>query len=150
MLPKNFNQYKKTQVTTASKETVLLMLFEGAIKFMKKAKTAIEASNIPEKGQNILKAHDIVSELLATLNHEVNPQLANQLESLYNFVTDELVRANIHNKTEHLDAAIKIMTILKEGWDQAINSMNPGAKTNETKESAAEEPAPNKALRKNA
>jgi len=127
--PKNMQAYKKTSITTASKETVLLMLFEGCLKFLHKAKDAMLEKRIAEKGQLILKAHDIVTELIASLDYKANKDLAEQLESLYNFVTDELVRANIQNKPEHLDAAIKVMTILKEGWENAVKELTKKSPT---------------------
>jgi flagellar protein FliS len=66
-----YQKYKTTSVTSASKEKILLMLYEGAIKFTKRAIIACEEKNIAERGMNIGKAFDIIMELNNTLDHKV-------------------------------------------------------------------------------
>ncbi|MEK6627331.1 MAG: flagellar export chaperone FliS, partial [Bdellovibrionota bacterium] len=62
------NKYKKTSVLSASREQILLMLYEGAIKFTKLAIQAAEQKKIADRGHNILRAFDIIVELNATLD----------------------------------------------------------------------------------
>jgi flagellar protein FliS len=120
-----FQEYQKTQVTTAGKPKVLLMLYEGCIRFMKLAKARMEEGKIAEKGRYISKAIDIVSELMNTLDHKVGGQLSQDLESLYMFMIDKLIDANIHNRPEDLEVVIDLMSNLYVAWSDVINNPRP-------------------------
>jgi flagellar protein FliS len=121
--PKAYQKYKQTSVTSASREKLLLMLYEGAIKFVKKAILACETNNIGDRGYNIGRAFDIIMELNNTLNFEVGGELAKNLERLYTFMTDELTKANATGKVEHLHTVLKLLDTLYEGWVQAVDSL---------------------------
>lgn len=122
--PKNgYNKYKTTSVQSASKEKILLMLYEAAIKHMKQAVVALENKKLADKGLSIGKAYDIVMELMNTLDHKVGGEIAKNLENLYIFVTDELTKANMNNSIENLQSAIKVMETLYTGWQQAIEKL---------------------------
>ena len=71
-----YSQYQKTQVTTASRGKILLMLYEGAIRFTRQAHTAMGQNKVAEKGKYISKATAILSELMATLDFKSGGQLA--------------------------------------------------------------------------
>ena len=116
----SYNKYKKTAVESASREKLLLMLYEGAIKFTKKAIIAAEENDIPTRCENITKAYDIVLELMNTLDFKVGGEVAENLEQLYMFITDELTRANITGKPDHLKNVLKILETLYDGWKEAV------------------------------
>jgi flagellar protein FliS len=120
-----YKAYQKTQVTTASPEKILLMLYEGAIKFVKIAQVRMKEKNIAEKGKYISKTLAIISELMNTLDHKVGGQLASDLENLYIFMMDKLVEANLHNRTEDLEAVEKLLIILHEAWKDVVNNPRP-------------------------
>ncbi|MBS1983864.1 MAG: flagellar export chaperone FliS [Bdellovibrionales bacterium] len=115
--------YKQTAIKTATPEQVLLMLYEGAIKAAKLAKTHIEKPNVAEKCKQITKVHDIVVELNTSLDHSKSPEVATQLASLYEFCTTQLLKANMNNDTAALDSVIKILTTLYEGWVAAVEEV---------------------------
>lgn len=117
-----YKAYQKTQVTTARPEKVLLMLYEGAIKFVRLAQARMRDNNVPEKGKYISKALSIISELQNTLDHNAGGQLAIDLENLYMFMMDKLIEANMYNKSEDLDAVERLLTILYSGWEDVINN----------------------------
>ena len=119
----SYNKYKKTAVQSASPEKLLLMLYEGAIKFTKRAMIALESENIQERCDNITRAHDIVLELMNTLDFKVGGTVAENLEQLYMFITDELMRANLTGKKVHLETVLKILETLYDGWEQAIKEL---------------------------
>src|SRR4051794_1009806 len=102
-------KYKQTQVQSASRKTLLLMMYEGAIRFTKKAITACEEKNISEKGLNVGRAYDVVMELNNTLDHKVGGNIARDLEQLYMFVTDSLTQGNVTGDPSHLRAAVKVL-----------------------------------------
>lgn len=116
----SYNKYKKTAIESASREKLLLMLYEGAIKFIKRAIIAAEAKDIPTRCENIARAYDIVLELMNTLDFKVGGEVAKNLEQLYMFITEELTRANITGKVDHLNNVLKILETLYEGWQEAV------------------------------
>lgn len=115
--------YKKTSVNTASKEQVLLMLYQAAIKNCKKAMEAIEENKIPQKGEYIGKLQDIIIELMNSLDHEVGGDISKELESLYDFIIHQTTQANINFDKEPLKGVLNILNTLYDGWDKAIKSL---------------------------
>ena len=87
--------YKKTSIHTASKEQILLMLYQTAIKYCKKAIEAIEQKKIAEKGEHIARLQDIIIELNNSLDFEVGGDIAKELSSLYDFCLFSSTQANI-------------------------------------------------------
>ncbi len=118
-----YQKYKKTSVESASKEKLLLLLYEGAIRYVKKAIMAIESKNIAERGMNVGYAYDVIMELNNTLNHEVGGELAKSLEQLYMFMTDQLIKANIAADKEKLQGVLRVLETLYDGWVQAIEKL---------------------------
>lgn len=116
-----FNKYKQTAVLSASKERILLMLYEGAIRFTRQAKEALLENRIADKGQFILKAYDIVAELQASLDHNVGGDLPKQLDQLYTYLLEQYSQANMQNDAARLDSCIKVLENLYEGWKQIID-----------------------------
>ncbi len=118
------NKYKQTSVTTASRGQVLLMLYEGCIKFTKLAIEAINRKNLADKGVNILKVQDIINELTLTLDHKVGGDISKELERLYNYIVEQLTEANIKNEVQPLQNVLGILETLYEGWQGAIAQIN--------------------------
>ena len=123
MVGRPYEQYQKTAVSTASKEKVLLLLYEGAINFVKQAQVAMKEKNIARKGICISKATAIISELMATLNFDVGGKLALDLENLYIFMIDQLIEANMKNKEEPLEVVRDLLVTLYDGWKDVINNL---------------------------
>lgn len=120
------NTYKKLQIKTASQPQILLMLYEGAMRHVRRAISAIEKKDIKTKAEAIGKVHDIINELLNSLNHEMGGNIALELERLYNFMVDQLIQANLHNTTPPLVHVEKLLKTLHEGWKGAIEKLNKG------------------------
>ncbi len=123
------NAYRKTSVTTASKEQVLVMLYEGAINHLKRASEACQKNDLATKGTAVGKAHDIINELSNTLNFEVGGDIAVNLENLYMFMIEQIIQGNIKNDHTKFDQVKKLMENLLEGWKGAIaqNSAQKGS-----------------------
>ncbi len=122
---KALKAYQSTNVTTAKPEKVLLMLYEGCIKFIRIAKVKMQEKKIAEKGKNISKSLAIVAELINTLDHEVGGQLSVDLENLYIYIMDKLIESNVHNKIEDLEVAEKLLMTLYEAWGDVVNNPRP-------------------------
>lgn len=118
-----YQKYKETSVQSASREKILLMLYEGAIRFTKKAIEACETKNIAERGLNIGRAYDIIMELNNTLNHDAGGDIAKNLEQLYMFMTEQLTQANISGDRRHLDQVLKLLETLYSGWVEAVEKL---------------------------
>jgi flagellar protein FliS len=116
-------QYKKTSVETASKEQILLMLYQAAIKNCKKAIEAIEQKNLAKKGEYIGKMQDIVVELSNSLDFEVGGEVAKELSSLYDYILYASTQANIKIDKSHLEGCLKVLNTLYDGWTEAIKQI---------------------------
>jgi flagellar protein FliS len=115
--------YKKTSVQTASKEQILLMLYQAAIRNCKKAMEAIDAKNVAKKGEFIGKLQDIIIELNNSLDFEVGGEVAKELSSLYDYLLYSSTQANIKIEKEPLVACLNVLNTLYEGWATAIKTL---------------------------
>lgn len=114
------NAYKKNHFYTVDRGTLLLMLYQGAIDFLRRAKDHLEKGEMAEKGVYISKAHAIVNEFLSSLNVEIGGEAARNLEKLYRFMLDQLMEAHLGNDTKPLETVIGLLGTLKEGWEGAV------------------------------
>ncbi len=114
------NAYRQTAVTTASREQILIMLYEAAIKHLKKAAESCQKNDLQGKGIAVGKAHDILNELLNTLDFNLGGDIARKLESLYNFMIEEIMKGNIENNVARFNQVQKLMENLLEGWKGAV------------------------------
>lgn len=120
-----YKQYQKTAVTTASKEKILLMLYEGAIRFTRLAAQNMKDGKIAEKGKYISKSTAIISELMATLDFKVGGDLARDLESLYIYMIDKLIEGNIQNNVACLQEVEKLLMTLYAAWKDVVENPRP-------------------------
>lgn len=118
-----YQKYKTTSVQSASREKLLLMLYEGAIRFMKQALLAIDRKDIADRGMNIGRAFDIINELNNTLNHEAGGEISKTLEQLYMFVSEQLTKTNATGQRKPLEDGLKVMETLYSGWVEAIEKL---------------------------
>ncbi len=136
------NQYKKTAVNTASKEQILLMLYDGAIKFLHKAKLAFETNDIEQIHNNITRAERIITEFQSTLDMENGGRFAQELYSLYEYLNNRLFMANMKKRTDYIDEVLRHLTELRDTWREAIMKFKAEGHTMAELESMAEnEPA---------
>ncbi|MDP8224540.1 MAG: flagellar export chaperone FliS [Candidatus Lernaella stagnicola] len=112
----NFASYRTTNVSTANRLKLLIMLYEGAIRFCSQAQQAMHNKDLAAKGQAISKSLAIINELRSTLDHSQAPELSQNLERLYDFINDRLIKANIGNDIGALMEAMKVIKILYSAW----------------------------------
>jgi flagellar protein FliS len=111
-----FEAYKSTAVATQSKERLIILLYEGAIKFMKLAIRELEARNYEAKGQYLNRAQNIINELNAVLDMENGGEIATNLRNLYLFMSNRLSEANIKRSPEMIREVITLAEELNESW----------------------------------
>lgn len=119
------NSYQNTQVSTASGAKLVLMMYDGAIRFTTEAKTEIKRKNISATGIRIRKAQNIVSELMGSLNHEKGKDVAKGLEKVYMEVNKVLTEANIKGEIKYLDEAIMMLQNLRSAWLKVVSGEVP-------------------------
>ncbi len=113
-----FNAYKQNSVTTASPGDLTLMLYNGCIKFLGKAKIAIEQKNIEEKNHNIQRSQAIIAELMSTLNMDI--EISKQMLPLYEYMNHRLVEANIKNDPSIIEEVEGLVTEFRDTWKEVI------------------------------
>lgn len=121
------NAYKRTSVMTANRETILLMLYQGAIRFLKQAISAQGADNNEETNSSVSRTLEIVTELRACLNHKVGGDIAKSLDELYVYIIEQVVQGNLEKKPELMKNALSILEHLNETWEQAIEKLKQEA-----------------------
>jgi flagellar secretion chaperone FliS len=117
-------QYQNSQVNTASPERLLIMMYDGAIRFVGEASSHLEDGRVGERGIAISKAMAIISELSATLDHEIGGQIAANLAGLYDYMLRELLQANLHDDGERLTRVKGLLADLRLTWLEAIEKVH--------------------------
>ena len=140
------NQYLDNTVNSASPEQLMLMLYDGAIRFISLGIQAIENGVIDKRAYYINKTSAIVSEFAATLDHSMNPELAEDLDSLYSYMLKRMMEANLHNDVEPLLEVKKMLSDLRTTWAQAIEINKQEMREAAGGAAAATEPLPYRPL----
>ncbi len=113
--------YRSTQVTSASPETLVLMLYRGALKDVRSALLALESGRVQEVSNGLTRAQDIIIELRTSLNPQAG-DMSEKLAALYEYVHDRLVIANIRKEAPPAQEALDILEGLTEAWMQMMHS----------------------------
>lgn len=122
---KKFETYRRTGVLTANRETILLMMYAGALRFLKGAIEAAEKKDIATKNRLITRTQQIVNELRSTLNFDASKEIATHLDMLYGFITQRLIQANAEKDSSEkalssLNEALGILNTLNSAWEEAV------------------------------
>jgi len=108
--------YQETSIATESKGRLVVMLYDGAIKFMRLAIRELEAKDYEAKGRYIDRAQDIINELNAVLDMESGGEIAANLRKLYVFMSKRLSEANVQRDPQMIREIISLMEELNKGW----------------------------------
>lgn len=112
------NAYKNNQIMGATQKKLIIMLYDGAIRNLKLAKIAMNEKNIEKANNTIIKAQNIILELMSTLNFEAGGEIAKNLHALYQYMYEKTIAANVEKNPDHADEVIKFLEELKEVWEQ--------------------------------
>ena len=113
-----YNQYKQTQITTANQGKLIVMLYDGAIKFLNIALDNMSPKTYDVVNNNIIKAQDIITELLLSLNMDEGGEISQNLFNLYMYFKRQLLEANIKKDAEIINHILKLLKELRDAWDQ--------------------------------
>lgn len=116
----------ETGVNTADPHRLILMLFDGALLQVRTAGIAIENKDIPGKGAAISKAAEIiVNGLKVSLDMNAGGELAERLAALYDYMSERLLYANLHNSQPVLDEVAGLLASLREAWASIRTQVQP-------------------------
>ena len=121
-----YEKYKKVDVSTASQNKLIIMLYDGAIKFLETACVAMDKKHgVEEAHNNILKAQEIIYELLSSLNYEAG-EIAERLASIYTYMNQKLTEGNISKTKPPLLEVIRYLKELKTAWEGVEEQLSKG------------------------
>lgn len=115
--------YQSQQVESASQEQILIMLYDGAIRFLNTAKTSWTEDKDVEKYHNyVVKGQRIVFELMTSLDMEIGGEIAQNLFRLYEYLHYQLIQADIKKDVTILDEVLSHLKMLRDTWVEAIEN----------------------------
>lgn len=123
-----YANYKQASVETATPEKLLLMLFDGGIKFLNLGKLAIEQKDYSSAHKNFVKVQDILFELRVSLDMDKGGEIATNLYKLYDFYRNEVIKANITKDAELLPPVLEFFRLYRDMWTEAARMARIGAK----------------------
>jgi len=113
--------YQQIDVNTSNPMKLVLMLYDGAIGFLRKSTEYGEKKDIKNKNIYANKARDIILELNNSLNLEAGGEIAHHLRGLYLFMNRHLMQANWNNDIKGITEVIQLLSNLREGWQEVYN-----------------------------
>lgn len=119
-----YSQYKKTEIDTANQGKLIVMLYDGAIKFLNTAVENMDLKTYDIVNTSILKAQDIISELLISLNMKEGGEISTHLFNLYIYFKKRLLEANIQKNGDIIMEVISHLKILRDAWDKIAAKEN--------------------------
>ncbi len=114
--------YKAVEVTTVDRGRLLLMMYEGAIKFLKQAKAGLESNDIVKFCKFLAKAQAIIAELMNTLDFERGGKIARDLDRLYDFMLFYLTEANLYRDAKRIQKTITLLDTIYTAYKEIIEN----------------------------
>jgi flagellar protein FliS len=112
--------YQAVQATTAEPGQLVLLLFDGAVRFLTRAQRRLEAGDVAQFAQSIARAQAILAELRSSLNHEQGGEVAENLERLYEFMQRHLSLGLISRSGTHVEQVLRPLQTIREGFQAAV------------------------------
>ena len=117
-LARGAEAYYQTHVQSRSPLELVVMLYDGALRFLDQAAVAMDQRDMPAKAVALSKAFAILGELQSTLNVKEGGELARQLDALYSHMHDRLVDANVQRSSAPIHDVINLLKPLRDAWSQ--------------------------------
>jgi flagellar secretion chaperone FliS len=115
--------YLRTKVFTATPEQLQLMLYDGAIRYGEQARVALQDKKFDQSFDLLSRTQKIITEMTASLKHDLAPELCGKLASLYNFVYRKLIEANVEHTLQPLDEALTILRYQRQTWVMLLDQL---------------------------
>ncbi len=117
-----FNEYKKATINTSSPGELILMLYNGLIRFLRHAKLSLKEKNIEDAHKYIIRAEDIIEALLSALDYEKGGDIAKNLSMLYDYAYWRLVEANAKKDESIIDEVIELLEPIRDAWKEIVKN----------------------------
>ena len=121
MLMNGIQTYRKTNVTTADPKRLVLMLYEGAIDNLKRAKHLLAEGDYEAKSRCIMRAQNMINELMCSLDFEKGGQISANLDALYNYCLRRIMHADLKKDLKVFDEIVGILSELLSAWETIFN-----------------------------
>lgn len=118
-----YDVYQRTQVDTASPVRLIVMLYDGAIRFLRQGQSAMQRGDREKQNDYLVRAQRILAELTSSLNLEEGGEIAVNLMALYQFMTEQLVLANLQDDVGKVQKVREMLESLREAWAQAESTV---------------------------
>lgn len=119
-------QYRKVTVNSSSPLQLVIMLYDGALKFLEAGRHAMANDDLYHQNEYCKRAQDIVSELMSCLDMKQGGEVAQNLFALYTYVYEQIVASNIADDSVGLERAQKVLSELRESWVKVEASIRTG------------------------
>lgn len=119
--------YQEISVQTSSPVKLVVLLYEGAIRFLRQSVTAIQKKDLETKRQSIDRAVAVIQHLQGTLDMDRGKQVAAELDRLYAYITSRIVEGSAKLQVAPLEEAIKLLTVLLSGWEEVVKKEQANA-----------------------
>ncbi len=118
LMNNGYNQYKQNSINTSTPEELTLMLYNGLVKYIMQAQSALDAKNLESVNNSIIRAQDIVREFQSTL--DMNYEVSQSMDILYDYMHRRLIEANINKDSTILTEILGMAKELRDTWAQAM------------------------------
>ena len=112
------NIYQEIAVQTSSPTKLVVMLYEGAIRFLRQSITAIQSKDLDQKRHSVDRAVAVIQHLQGTLDMDRGGEVAAELDRLYTYINSRIVEGSSKLQIAPLEEAIKLLTVLLSGWEE--------------------------------
>lgn len=126
-----YQQYRVTQVKTANQGKLILLLYDGAIRFLREADAALPGKKYDVVNQKIIRTQDILTELMVSLNMKAG-ELSNNLYRIYDYLNRRLIEANVKKDAAILHEVIQHLVDLRAVWEDVVKKAGETATMTET------------------
>jgi flagellar protein FliS len=118
-------QYQQAQFATVDRGQLLLMMFDGAQRFLSQAEQRLPADDVAGFVTALGRSQAIIAELLATLDHQRGGEIARNLDRLYRFLLDHLIEANLKKSVRHVGQVRRILGIIGDAYREVLRNGIP-------------------------
>ncbi|NPV29189.1 MAG: flagellar export chaperone FliS [Firmicutes bacterium] len=119
-----YEKYREVQVLTASPERLVLLLYEGAIRFLEEARAALDGGDLAKAHERLTRTQDILTELITGL--DFNYEVSSNLYRLYDYFRRRLVEANVRKDPGAVQEVLRFLKELRDTWREAVVSRKAG------------------------
>jgi flagellar protein FliS len=109
--------YRDSAVLTATPEQLVVMLYDGARRFLTQAAFAMRQGDLATANERLRRAEAIIAELRSTLDMSAG-EIAERLSAIYAFCQRHLMEARFKRDADHIDQVAKLLSELREAWGQ--------------------------------